>query len=96
MTVEVEKMGATFGFIDPECLCSTTLNSTDNTLAFSVSYMCNAFKLYAKKNFMLTVYLSINHRIAVAIVPKQWKVYYLDSLKIINIDTDPFERIINE
>jgi hypothetical protein len=45
---------------------------------------------------MLTVYLGMNHRIAVAIVPKQWKVYYLDSLKIINTDTDPFERIINE
>jgi hypothetical protein len=53
MTVEVEKTGAAVGFLDPECLCSTTLNSTDNTLAFSVSYMCNAFKLYAKKNLML-------------------------------------------
>jgi hypothetical protein len=26
------------------------LNSTYNTLAFSVFYMCNAFKLYAKKS----------------------------------------------
>jgi hypothetical protein len=49
MTVEVEKTGAAVGFLDPECLCSTTLNNTDNTLSFSVSYMCNAFKLYAKK-----------------------------------------------
>jgi hypothetical protein len=32
----------------------------------------------------------------VAIVLKQRKVYYLDSLKTINTDTDPFERIINE
>jgi hypothetical protein len=75
MTVEVEKTGVAFGFLDPECLCSTTLNSTDNTLAFSVSYMCNAFKLYAKNNFMFTVYHGMNHRIAVAIVLKQWKVY---------------------
>jgi hypothetical protein len=49
MTVEIEKTGATFGFLDPECLCSTTLINTDNTLAFSVPYMCIAFKLYAKK-----------------------------------------------
>jgi hypothetical protein len=96
MIVEVEKTGAAVGFLDPECLCSTMLNITDNTLAFSVSYMCNAFKLYAKKNLMLTAYLSTNHWIAVAIVPKQRKVYYLDSLKTINTDTNPFERIINE
>jgi hypothetical protein len=95
MTVEVEKTGAAIGFLDPECLCSTTLNNMDNTLAFSVSYMCNAFKLYAKKNLMLPAYPSTNHWIAVAIVLKQRKVYYLDSLKKINTDTDPFERIIN-
>jgi hypothetical protein len=47
------------------------LNSKDNTLAFSVSYMRNAFKLYTKKNLMLTTYLSMNHWIAVAIIPKQ-------------------------
>jgi hypothetical protein len=96
MTVEVEKTGAAVGFLDSECLCSTTLNSTDNTLAFFVSYMCNAFKLYAEKNLKLTAYLSMNHWIAVAIVPKQRKVYYLDSLKTINTDTDPFKRIIDE
>jgi hypothetical protein len=45
---------------------------------------------------MLTAYLSMNQWIAVAIVPKQWKVYYLDSLKTINTDIDPFKRIINE
>jgi hypothetical protein len=45
---------------------------------------------------MLIAYLSTNHLIAVAIIPKQWKVYYLDSLKTINTSTDPFERIINE
>jgi hypothetical protein len=39
-----------------------------------VSYMLNAFKLYAKKNLMLTAYLSMNHWIAVVIVPKQRKV----------------------
>jgi hypothetical protein len=96
MTVEIEKTGAAVGFLNPECLCSTSLNITDNTLAFSVSYMCNAFKLYAKKNLILTTYLCTNHWIAVAIVPKQRKVYYLDSLKTINTNTDPFERIINE
>jgi hypothetical protein len=91
MTVEVENTGAAVGFLDPECLCSTTLNSTDSTPALFVSYMCNAFKLYAKKNLMLTAYLSTNHWIAMAIIPKQRKVYYLDSLKTINTDTDPFE-----
>jgi hypothetical protein len=96
MAVEVEKTRAAVGFLDPECLCSTTLNSTDNTLAFSMSYMCNAFKLYAKKNFILTTYLSTNHWIAVVIVPKQRKAYYLDSLKTINTDTNPFEQIINK
>jgi hypothetical protein len=45
---------------NPECLCSTMLNSMDNTLAFSVSYMLNAFKLYATKNLMVTAYLSMN------------------------------------
>jgi hypothetical protein len=59
--MEVEKTGVAVGFLDPECLCSTTFNSTDNTLASFVSYMCNAFKLYAKKNLMLTAYLSTNH-----------------------------------
>jgi hypothetical protein len=73
MIVEVENMGPTVGFLHPECLCSTTLNNTDNTLAFSVSYMLNAFKLYAKKNLMLTAYLSTNCWIAMAIVPKQLK-----------------------
>jgi hypothetical protein len=96
MTVDVENKGPAVGFLDPECLCATMLNNTDNTLAFSVSYMLNAFKLYAKKNLMLTAYLSTNHWIAVAIVPKQQKVYYLDSLKTINTNTDPFKLIINE
>jgi hypothetical protein len=54
--------------------------------------MLNAFKLYAKKNLMLTAYPWI----AVAIVPKQRKVYYLDSLKKININIGPFQVIINE
>jgi hypothetical protein len=71
MIVEVENTGPAVGFLDPECLCSTTLNNTDNTLAFFVSYMFNAFKLYAKKNLMLTAYLITNHWIAVVIVPKQ-------------------------
>jgi hypothetical protein len=56
-----------------------------------MSYMCNAFKLYVKNNFMLTAHLSMNHWIAVAIVLKQRRVYYLDSLKTINTDTHPFE-----
>jgi hypothetical protein len=58
--------------------------------------MLNAFEQYATKNLMLTSYLSTNHWIAAAIVPKQWKVYYIDSLKTTNTNTDPFERIINE
>jgi hypothetical protein len=96
VTVEVENKGPAVVYLDPECLCSTTLNSTDNTLAFSVSYMLNAFKLYATKNLMLTAYLSMNNWIAVAIVPKQQKVYYLDSLKKINTNAGPLELIINE
>jgi hypothetical protein len=96
MTVEVEKTGAAVGFLDPECLCSTTLNNMDNTIAVSMSYMCNAFKLYAKKNLMLTAYLSTNYWIVGAIILKKPKVYYLDSLKTINTHTDSFERIINE
>jgi hypothetical protein len=61
-----------------------------------VSNMLNAFKLYGTKDLMLTSYLSTDHWIAVAIVPKQRKVYYLDSLKKINTNTGPFELIINE
>jgi hypothetical protein len=57
--------------------------------------MLNAFKLYAKKNLMLTAYLSTNHWIAMAIVPKQRKVYYLYSLKTINTNSGPLELIIN-
>jgi hypothetical protein len=45
---------------------------------------------------MLTTYLSTNHWIAVVIVPKQRKVYYLDSLKKINTNIGPFEIIISE
>jgi hypothetical protein len=56
MTVEVENTGTRVGFLDPECLCSTTLNSSDNTLAFSVSFMRYDFKLYAKQNLMLIAY----------------------------------------
>jgi hypothetical protein len=41
-------------------------------------------------------YLCTNHSIAVANVPMQWKVYYLDSLNTTNTNTDTFERIINE
>jgi hypothetical protein len=96
MIVEVDNKGPAVGYLDPECLGSTTLSSTDNTVSFSVSYMLNAFKQYATKNLMLTAYLSTNHWIAVAVVPKQRKVYCLDSLKTINTNTDPFERIIHE
>jgi hypothetical protein len=70
MTVEVENKGPAVGYLDPECLCSTTLNSTDNTLTFSMSYMLNAFNIYATKDLMVTAYLSTNHWIAVAIVLK--------------------------
>jgi hypothetical protein len=96
MTVEVDNKGPAVGYLDPECLCSTTLSSMDIIVSFSVSYMLNAFEQYATKNLMLTAYLSMNHWIAVAIVPKQRKVYYLDSLKTINTNTHPFERVINE
>jgi hypothetical protein len=96
MTIEVENKGTAVGYLDPQCLCLTTLNSTDNTLAFSVSYMLNDFKLYATKDLMLTAYLSTNHWIAVVIIPKQQKVFYLDSLKKINTNTSPFELMINE
>jgi hypothetical protein len=58
--------------------------------------MCCAFKLYAKKKLILTAYLNRNHWIAVAIVPKQQKVYYPDSLKRVKTDTTPFELIVNE
>jgi hypothetical protein len=96
MTVEVDNKGPAVGYLDPECICSITLSSTDNTVAFSVDYMLNSFEQYATKDLMLTAYLSMNHWIAVAIVPKQRKVYYLDSLKTINTNTGPFELIINE
>jgi hypothetical protein len=58
--------------------------------------MLNAFEQYATKDLMLTTYLSTNHWIAVAIVSKPRKVYYLDSLKTINTNTGPFDLIINE
>jgi hypothetical protein len=61
MTVEVDNKGPAVGYLAPECLCSTTLSSTDNTVSFSVSYMLNAFKQYATKDLMLTTYLSTNH-----------------------------------
>jgi hypothetical protein len=96
MTVEVDNKGPAVGYLDPECICSITLSSTDNTVSFSVDYMLNSFEQYATKDLILTAYLSMNHWIAVAIVPKQRKVYYLDSLKTINTNTGPFELIINE
>jgi hypothetical protein len=90
MTVEVDNKGPAVG-----CLCSTTLNDTDNTVSFSVDYMLRAFEQYATKDLMLTSYLSTNHWIVVAIVPKQRKVYYLESLKTIKTNTGPLE-LINE
>jgi hypothetical protein len=38
----------------------------------------------------------MNHWIVVAIVPKQRKVYYLDSLNTVKTDTNTFEQIIND
>jgi hypothetical protein len=96
MTVEVDNKGPAVGYLHPECLCLTTLNSTDNSVSFSVDYMLRAFEQYATKDLMLTAYLSTNYWIAVAIVSKQRKVYYLDSLKIINTNTRPLELIIKE
>jgi hypothetical protein len=96
MTVEVNNKGPAVGYLDPECLCSTMLNSMDNVVSFSIDYMLRAFEQYATKDLMLTAYLSTNNWIAVAIVPKQRKVYYLDSLKTINNNTRPLELIINE
>jgi hypothetical protein len=95
MTVEVDK-GPAVGYLDPERLCSTTLNSTDNTVSFSIDYMLRVFEQYATKDFTITAYLNTNHWIAVVIVSKQRKVYYLDSLKTINTNTGPLELIINE
>jgi hypothetical protein len=37
MSVEVDNKGPAVGYLDPECLCSTMLSSTDNTISFSVS-----------------------------------------------------------
>jgi hypothetical protein len=71
IVVEVEKRNVVVGFLDTECLCSIMLNSTDDTLAFSVSYTCCAFKLYPKKKLILTAYPVRHHWIAVAIIPKQ-------------------------
>jgi hypothetical protein len=96
MTVKVDNKGPAVGYLDPECLFSTTLNITENTVSFSVDYMLRAFEQYATKNLMLTAYLNTNHWIAVAIVSKQRKVYYLDSLKTINTNTGPLDLIINE
>jgi hypothetical protein len=96
MTEEVDNNGPVVGYLDPKCLCSTTLSSTDNTVSFSIDYMLNAFEQYATKDLMLTTYLSTNHWIAVVIVQKQRNVYYLYSLKTINTNTGPFELIINE
>jgi hypothetical protein len=96
MAVEVDNKGPAVGYLDPECLCSTTLSNTDNTITFCGTYMLNAFEQYATKNLVLTVYLCTNHWIAVAIVPKQRKVCFFDSLKAINTNTGPFELIINE
>jgi hypothetical protein len=96
MTVEVDNKGPAVGYLDPECLCSRTMNSTNNVVSFSVDYMLRSFEQYATKDLMLTVYLSMNHWIAVANVSKQRKVYYLDSLKTINTNTHPLELIINE
>jgi hypothetical protein len=96
MIVEVDNKGPAVGYFDPECLCSTTLNSTDNIVSFSVDYMLRAFEQYATKDLMLTAYLNTNHWIAMAIVPKQRKVCYLDSLKTINTNTGHLVLIINE
>jgi hypothetical protein len=60
MIVEVDNKGAAVGYLDPEFLCSTTLNSTYNTISFSVDYMLRAFEQYATTDLMLTAYLSTN------------------------------------
>jgi hypothetical protein len=72
------------------------LTSKAHILDFSLSYMQRAFKLYTTKKLILTAYLSRNHWIAVAIVLKQQKIYYLDSFKSIETHTTIFKLIINE
>jgi hypothetical protein len=54
MTVEVDNKGPAVGYLDPECLCSTMLSSTNNTVSFSVDYMLNAFEQYATKEVRTT------------------------------------------
>jgi hypothetical protein len=49
MTVEVENTGLVVGFLDPECLCSTTLNNTDNTLLLSLCPICSMPSNYMLK-----------------------------------------------
>jgi hypothetical protein len=61
MSVEVDNKGPAVGYLDLECLCSTTLNSTDNAVTFSVDYILRAFEQYDTKDLMLIAYLSTNH-----------------------------------
>jgi hypothetical protein len=58
--------------------------------------MCIAFKQDAKKQFILTAYLSTNHWIAVAIILKEQKLYYHDSLKRVKTATNRFKQVTNE
>jgi hypothetical protein len=51
MIVEVDNKGPAVGYLDLECLRSTTLSSTSNTATFCVTYILNAFEQYATKNF---------------------------------------------
>jgi hypothetical protein len=61
MTVEVINKGPAVGYLDPECLCSTTLSSMDNTVSFSVDHMLRAFEQCATKDIILSQYESLDY-----------------------------------
>jgi hypothetical protein len=87
MVLEVEKTGAVVGFLDPKCLCSTTLTNMDDTVAFSMSHVQRAFRLSRKRNSSLPL-------ISVWTTGLQWRLFWSSRRSTILIHWREFRLIL--
>ena len=93
MAVEVWQKKEPVAFLDPECFSKSNI---ENHLDFFVSYKKRGYQSYAKNRVIISCYNTGHHWIAVAILPKQNRVLYLDSYRILETNFSELVEVINE
>ena len=93
MAVEVRQKKEPVAFLDPECFSQSNIQ---NNRDFFVSYTKRAYQSYAKKRVIISCYNTGEHWIAVAILPKQNRVLYLDSYRILGTNFSELVLAIDE